>query len=459
MIRLFHLYLPSRTLLLAVSDLLFLVVALVLASLTWFRSGTEMAFGQNGGLARILTAAAICLACLHYYDLYDSSVLSNVHELWSRTVQLLGTLCIVLSLLYFAYPAMQLGRGPLLIWILLIGMGLIASRRLFISICHGNRLKQRAVLVGKGPLTDELVSVLRKRPELGIELVGYLEDAATPGPIAGLQRLGGIEDGCSVVDGQTITKIIVTSWRGNEALPIDRLLQLKAQGIQIESASELFEAATGKVPLETETLTSILFSSGFGTSKWTRLCKSVLSIVFSACGFLVTLPLMGLIALAIRLDSPGPVIFRQTRVGQGGRPFVLYKFRSMFEDADSETPAGLGDERCTRVGGWLRKLRLDELPQLINVLRGDMDFVGPRPFVPATERECVREIPFYSQRWLVKPGATGWAQVQQGYCATLADNSEKFAYDLFYIKNMCIGLDLLIVFQTIKILLLGRGAR
>jgi lipopolysaccharide/colanic/teichoic acid biosynthesis glycosyltransferase len=173
----------------------------------------------------------------------------------------------------------------------------------------------------------------------------------------------------------------------------------------------------------------------------------------------VGLPLMALIALIIRLDSPGPVIFRQKRVGKNGRIFTLFKFRSMREDADPGRPAQERDDRVTRVGRWLRRTRLDELPQLYNILRGDMHFVGPRPCIPADEAECARQIPSYSHRWTVQPGVTGWAQVHNGYCASLADHIDKLGYDLYYIQHMSAGLDLLILFQTTKILLLGRGAR
>jgi len=171
---------------------------------------------------------------------------------------------------------------------------------------------------------------------------------------------------------------------------------------------------------------------------------------------------MLLIAVAVRLDSPGPALYSQARVGKDGKLFTLFKFRSMRNGADTDsnhTPATERDDRITRVGYWLRRTRLDELPQLYNIVRGDMYFVGPRPFVPNQERELAEKIPFYRYRWAVKPGATGWAQVNRGYCATLEDNSEKLAYDLFYIKNMSIGLDILVLFQTIKILLLGRGGR
>jgi lipopolysaccharide/colanic/teichoic acid biosynthesis glycosyltransferase len=177
---------------------------------------------------------------------------------------------------------------------------------------------------------------------------------------------------------------------------------------------------------------------------------------------LLMLPVMVVIALAIRLDSPGPIIFRQKRVGKNGRIFTLYKFRSMIDGAERDNnfkPASKGDSRITRVGAVLRRTRLDELPQLLNILLGDMYFIGPRPFVPNQEEECIRHIPFYKQRWSVRPGATGWAQVNRDYCTTIEDNTDKLSYDLFYIKNVSVGLDLLILFKSIKILLLGRGGQ
>jgi len=182
-------------------------------------------------------------------------------------------------------------------------------------------------------------------------------------------------------------------------------------------------------------------------------------VILSILGLLIALPFLVLIAIAVRLDSSGPAIYRQKRLGKDGKPFTLFKFRSMRVNSDPFLPAQEDDSRVTRVGRWLRRCRLDEAPQLYNILRGDMYFVGPRPCIIPEERKCAQEIPFYSQRWTVKPGVTGWAQVRNGYCSTIEDNLGKLSYDLFYIKNMSPGLDVLILLHTIKILLLGRGAR
>jgi lipopolysaccharide/colanic/teichoic acid biosynthesis glycosyltransferase len=240
------------------------------------------------------------------------------------------------------------------------------------------------------------------------------------------------------------------------------LLDLKGRGLIIQDAPDVYEAIAGKIFLNSLRPSEILFSNGFRVSRLTLLYKRLASIVLATAGILVAGPAMLLVALAIRLDSPGPAMFRQKRVGKGGKTFTILKFRSMRVNADAEgppRPAMDHDDRVTRVGYWIRRLRIDELPQLFNILRGDMYFIGPRPFVPHAEAELTRQIPYYSQRWIVKPGATGWAQVNRGYCASLDDNVDKLGYDLFYIKNLSIGLDCLVLFQTLKIMLLGRGGR
>ena len=257
-------------------------------------------------------------------------------------------------------------------------------------------------------------------------------------------------------------RIIVALGERRGKLPVEALLELKSSGVRVQDDREIYETVTGKVPLESLHLSWLLFSPGFRVSQPLLIYKNVASFIISAIALLLSLPIMALIGLAIRIDSVGPVIFSQRRVGRGGKIFTLHKFRTMFDGADqgdNHPPAKLTDQRFTRVGRLLRRTRLDELPQFFNILRGDMHFVGPRPFVPDQEQKCLEKIPYYRQRWVVKPGATGWAQVNRGYNVTIEHNKDKLAYDLFYIKNISIGLDLLILFRTIKILLLGQGSR
>ena len=212
----------------------------------------------------------------------------------------------------------------------------------------------------------------------------------------------------------------------------------------------MYEAVTGKLPIESLRLSWLLFSPGLEVSRPLVIYKRASSLIWSTVGLTLAFPLMALIALAIRLDSDGPAIFRQKRVGLHGEIFTLLKFRTMINGVDQDEnhrPAERTDSRVTRVGRLLRRSHLDELPQLFNILYGDMHLVGPRPFVPDQERKCVEKIPYYRQRWAIKPGATGWAQINRGYYATIEDNKEKLSYDLFYIKNISLGLDLLILFQ------------
>jgi len=253
--------------------------------------------------------------------------------------------------------------------------------------------------------------------------------------------------------------VVVTLGERRGRLPVDSLLDLKEQGVLVQEGSELFETITGKICLEALRPSMLLFSPAFEVSTLSLICKRLLSLVVSISTLLLTAPIMLLVSVAIKLDSPGPVIFRQKRVGYRGHLFTLYKFRSMRDGVDGSRAAEEEDERITRVGRWLRSTRLDELPQLWNILRGDMHLVGPRPFVPEQEESLRASIPFYKLRWSVRPGATGWAQVNRGYCSTLEDNADKLAFDLFYIKHFSLGLDLLVLFKTVKIIMLGRGGR
>jgi exopolysaccharide biosynthesis polyprenyl glycosylphosphotransferase len=308
-----------------------------------------------------------------------------------------------------------------------------------------------------------LISELRSRPELGIRVVQHLQELdGTPNCKPCEAQPFGLAELEEIVRANRVERVMVALGDCRGKLPVAALLQLKSRGVRVEDAAEVYEATTGKFSVESMRLSSLLFSPGFSVSRPLLIYKRIFSFLVSLIGLIAAAPLMGLTVLVIRLDSTGPVIFKQKRVGKDGKIFTVFKFRTMTDGADRDEnhlPAQNRDGRFTRVGRWLRRARLDELPQLFNILRCDMDLIGPRPFVPNQEQECVEKIPFYRQRWAVKPGLTGWAQINRGYCATVEDNAEKLAYDLFYIKNISPGLDILILFKTIKLLLLGRGSR
>ncbi len=463
MIRLFHVYFPTRTVLLALSEGLLIMSALLAATFAWFGRDSDFLLSYGPDFFKLVVVSVVCLLCMYYYDLYDSSMFRRPRLVLERLISVLGASCLILGLLYYAFPLVQLGDGPIWIWVVLTAASLVVWRKLFLILNRSSRFGQRTVLLGDGPLVPSLTAELAKRRELGLQLLGYVQGGSgSTDTWNGLARMGGIDELPALIRRERISRVVLSMGERRGRLPVELLLDLKTRGVVIEDAAELYEAITGKVPLQSLRPSSLLFSRGFCVSRAMLFYKRAASIVFSGLGLLLSLPAMLLAAVAIWLDSPGPVIFRQKRVGKRGELFTLYKFRSMRHDPDADgtaRPAQEKDSRITRVGRWLRRTRLDELPQLYNILRGDMYLVGPRPFIPAEESEWSPQIPFYSQRWAVKPGATGWAQIQRGYCSSLEDNAEKLSYDLFYIKNMSVGLDFLIVFHTIKILLLGRGAR
>jgi sugar transferase (PEP-CTERM system associated) len=463
-IRLFNAYFPARVIFLGVSEGVLVILAFTASTIIWigaFDANTVLLY--DGGLLKIFLVSAIFILCMYYFDLYDTLVLSNRREVLTRLLQVLGSACFVLAMLYAAYPALRLGRSVFVTGFAFVAICLAVWRRCFLLLNRSPRLAQRAIILGQGPLTEALATEIQRREELGVRVLGYVDSAQENGwRRDDLRCLGTIEALPELVGSQRVARVIVAMADRRGKLPVEALLKLKPRGVLILDGAEYFENITGKVPLEAFRLSWLLFSPGFHVSRSFLVCKRMLSLMFASIGLMLCLPIMALVALLIRLDSRGPIIFRQQRLGKDGKLFTLYKFRSMHDGADSNgkhTPAQTSDSRVTRLGNWLRRMRLDELPQLYNILRGDMYFVGPRPFVPDQEEELVQQIPFYHQRWTVRPGATGWAQVHRGYCASMEDNAEKLAYDLFYIKNMSIGLDLLILFLTVKILLLGRGGR
>jgi len=463
LVRLFNVYYPKRTLVLLVGETLIVCASFLAAALVRFGRDFALVLNYEIGAGRIALVSGVCLLCLYYFDLYDTGIITNAFEVLTRLIQVLGSTCLITAFLYYVFPLVRLELGFLALGLGFIGICLAVSRKLFFALNQSMLLADRALILGGGPLALSIAKEIHKRPELGVRLVGCVGAAAiTPSSGNDLPHLGEVEELAGVVEQSKIDQVIVAMTERRGRLPVESLIQLKAKGVRIENGEDFYENLAGKVPVDSFRLSWLLYSPGPTVSKGVLFYKRIASVVFSAVGLLLALPFMALIALAIKLDSPGPILFRQERVGKDGKTFTLYKFRSMHVGNESEgdyKPAQKNDPRITRVGRWLRRGRLDELPQLYNILEGDIYFIGPRPFVPNQEKELVEQIPFYRQRWIVRPGATGWAQINQGYCATLEDNREKLAYDLFYIKNMSIGLDLMIAFRTVKVLLLGRGGR
>jgi exopolysaccharide biosynthesis polyprenyl glycosylphosphotransferase len=460
MVKLFSVYYPKRTLQLLVIESFLIIIALTLPAFVHFRHEPLNSLGAEFGFLKIILVASICLFFLYYSNLYTPSSMRNPRKVSANLLKGFGIAAVVLATAYYFVPDLQLYRGFAVTGISLATVLLVSSRTVFSA---SRRIPEGIVILGEGKMARMLANILQERSELGFCLIGYVGnrwkvEPGTKNP----SHLGDVRDLGRLAKALKPNRVIVAMGDQRGTLPIEDLLELKTSGITVQDGADFYEIATGKLPVEAVRLSWLIFSPGFNVSKMTLIYKRVISLVLAFLGLVLLSPLIALIAIAIRLDSRGPIIFRQKRLGLRGQPFTLFKFRTMHIDADGggyARPAEHNDLRITRVGRWLRRFRLDEIPQLWNILLGQMYFVGPRPFVSEQEMECALQIPLYPYRWSVRPGATGWAQVQRGYCATLQDNIDKLSYDLFYIKNMSVGFDLLIIFKTIKIVLTAEGGR
>ena len=319
------------------------------------------------------------------------------------------------------------------------------------------------LILGGGKLAQEIYRVVLSECLDRMEIVGAFPEAnervdgypAIPGLIGTHEQLR------RIVEEQRVNTIVVCLQDRRAVLPVEQLLNLKAMGIDVLDGHQLFEEVSGRLSVEALRPSALIFTSGFKQSMLSHTAKQVVDILVSAGGLLALFPLYLFVAFLIKIDSPGPVIYRQFRVGLRGRAFQIWKFRSMRHDAEATGPqwSQINDPRVTRVGKWLRKTRIDELPQLINVLRGQMSLVGPRPERPMFVQELRQIIPYYDLRHTVRPGITGWAQIKFRYGASAEDAHMKLQYDLYYVKRLSFALDMRILVQTVRVVLLGEGAR
>jgi sugar transferase (PEP-CTERM system associated) len=405
----------------------------------------------------------VCQLCLYYNDFYDLTLVQSNRELIVRLLQAVGAASILLAALYFAIPALVIGDGIFVSALFVFVVGILGWRLLFNSITRSLSLEERILVVGTGEAARKVTRQILAQKDFAYRVIGFIDDdprrigerIVNPGVIgtpADIPRL--------VADHQ-VDRIIVGLADRRGKFPIDELLQAKLSGVRVEDATTTYERITGKILIDDLRPSWLIFSDGFRVSRLTRWMKRGIDITLSILLGLVAIPAMVLTAIAIALESGLPVLYCQERVGENGRTFTLCKFRSMRMDAEEggrPVWAKDGDERVTRVGRVIRATRLDELPQLWNVLTGDMSFVGPRPERPFFVAELSRKIPFYQQRHVIKPGITGWAQVKYRYGSSIEDATEKLRYDLYYIKHLSIFFDLTIVFDTVKVVLFRKGA-
>jgi sugar transferase (PEP-CTERM system associated) len=455
-IRLFKVYYPLRALVLLTVEALVVWLSFVLGT-TLRNQDWWLLLNVEGGYLKILGVTGIVLLLSHGLDLYDTANLGANWDQIFRLLLVLGFVALGLSGIGFIFPSFLPGHGSLVTGLVILTFTLFAWRSAYSWIVQLPYFRERVYILGTGDRALRLLNGLRQRTQLGIEVVGWT------GNVEGeLTRETVATHVVSLVREKRVHRVIVALLDRRGTLPVEELLALRLAGVKVEEATSWLERISGRIEVEHLYPSWLIFADGFRSSTFLQMVRRMVNFSLALIGLVLSLPLVPFILLAIWLDSPGPFFYHQKRVGRGGTTFFCHKFRTMRKDAEADTGATWAtddDPRITLVGRFLRVSRLDEIPQLWCVLKGDMNFVGPRPERPEFVEWLSQRIPYYGVRHTVRPGITGWAQVQYKYGNTLEDAREKLQYDLFYIKNSSIGLDLVILFQTVKIVLLGRGAR
>ena len=457
--------LNRRTTLLIIAEAILVYGAIIGA--VYLRVGAENAQFElidKNGYWKAAVAGFFCLAAFYLFDLYDFVVMNDRRELVLRLIQALGLAWIALAFSFYMYPSLMLGRGISLI-ALPLALALMVSWRVSIHWFLGHPdIGERILIVGSGNLAVEVAREVLDRPDAGYRIVGFVgNDAELLGKSLINPRVIGLTEQLDqIVKRENIDRIVVAMGERRGQLPTNKLLQLSLTGeVNIEEGISFYERVTGRVSLNMLRPSWLIFAGRGRQKKISGLARSAVHWFVALVGAILSLPIVVVTAILIKLESRGPIFYKQERVGKNGRTFVLAKFRSMRVDAEQDGPvwASKGDSRTTRVGRIIRKIRVDEIPQFWNILKGEMSFVGPRPERPHFVSQLAEEIPFYEQRHLVAPGLTGWAQIKYPYGASIEDARQKLQYDLYYIKNHTLLLDAYIMFDTIEIILFGRGAQ
>jgi len=457
MIRLFNVYYSTRTLVLLLCETLLVGGSFLLA--TWYLIGpdTYIALIYENGLWKITGVTVVTLLLSYYFDLYEPQRISGRWEIYFRLLIVLSVLSFFLAALVYFFPDLDIGPNVLVVGVTVLAIALVIWRWAYEWVIGLSMFRERVYVLGSGERARNVAETLRTRRDAGMDVVSGESD----GSFKELRErfaaaLRNFRDPKSRID-----RIIVALEERRGSMPLRELLDLRLSGVLIEDSISLIERLYGKLPLEGLNPSTLIFSDGFNVKASQQIVRRLVSITVSFVALLICLPFLPFIILAVRLSSPGPIFFRQTRVGLRGHPFTVYKFRTMRQDAEAAGAvwATKDDPRVTAMGRFMRKTRLDEIPQLWNVLRGEMAFVGPRPERPEFVQWLSSEIPFYELRHIIRPGITGWAQVRFRYGASLEETKQKLEYDLYYVKHLSLGLDLLIMFETIKTIILRRGAQ
>ncbi len=465
MIRIFNHYIPGKVLLLLFVETAILVSAVQVGGALRF-GGDEAGFGD--ALAPVwpksLLFTLLVLLCVSATGLYHGDSREGLRGILLRLLLAFLLSVGIMSLVFYLAPSLYLGRGVFGLAVLVAFLGLVLTRVIFFKWTHMGIFRPRILVLGTGTRAGDVEKGAQSSLYAGnVDIVGYMPLLGTQHDVCVSRILPAQGSILSVVNQYGVDEIVIAVRdRRGGGLPVHELLECKLSGVKITELSTFFERERGQVQLDSLNTSWMVFGEGFRQGMLKDVVKRAFDLVASSILFLVTLPIMLIVALAILLEDGRPVLYRQERVGQGGQIFTIYKFRSMRHDAEKDgSPrwAKADDDRTTRVGRIIRKLRIDELPQIINVFKGEMSFVGPRPERPYFVEKLAAQIPYFSARHSIKPGITGWAQVRYAYGASLADAIEKLQYDLYYVKNHTLFLDIMILFETIGVVLWGKGSR
>ena len=457
-----------RSFVLVAGETALLAAAVVVSSVLVGGPHAWELLADNTAILRVLLIVVVCQLCLHYADLYDLRTMTTKRDFVSRLMRAIGATSLILGIAYWLFPLLVVEQGVFLLSAALAALLVMAWRSAFEVVTARLAPRERLLLVGTSPAAIVLARELHeRRNELGVNIVGFVDPDPTRvgAPVINPGVVGTIDDIPALASRLSVDRVVVSLSDERGKLPMDRLLDVRLRsGVSFHHLASVYEEYTGKIALENLRPSWLIFSTGFRKTKLRMFLKRLFDIVASVLGLVLAAPLMLLSILMLKLESArDPILYHQERVGLNGEPFIIHKFRTMRTDAEARTgpvwSAGDKDPRITAVGRFMRKTRLDEIPQLWNVLRGDMSLIGPRPERPAFVEQLTKQIPFYGQRHIVKPGVTGWAQVRYTYGASVEDALQKMQYDLYYVKHMSLRFDLLIALETIKTVVLRRGAR
>lgn len=461
MIRLFKHYFPHAVVVLAALDF---VVLLGAGELAWQIRANQIG-SQLGSIVARWTAlgvfAAVMLLAMISVGVYGAAALRSMRYAAARLIVAVSLGIITLAVIEFFIPGSAFWRSTLLYAIGLAIIALVFNRLLVGWLLGADAFRRRIVVLGDGKRALRLKH-LSEKPEAGFAIAEYVAMNEANAVIEGAIPRADVRDLGRLVDARGVSEVVLALEERRNSLPLKDLLRVKTAGVDVNDFGTFMERETGRVDLDTLNPSWLIFSDGFASGRTVSAAvKRVFDVVVSLILLALTAPLIALFALLVKLDSPGPALFRQTRIGLYGEPFVLLKLRSMRTDAERDGAkwATVNDPRVTRVGRFIRQVRIDELPQLWTVLSGRMSFVGPRPEVPHFVADLAQQLPYYAERHMVKPGITGWAQINYPYGASIEDARHKLEYDLYYAKNYTPFLDLVILLQTLRVILWSEGAR